>query len=287
MSNIIPIIAGLLVMISYGTSDVIAKHLTTKLEKNKIIFYRGLVISLIYLPFLFIFWDTVNFNWLYILILIGIAFFGFLGLSSFYQALGRGKLGVVVPIAGLDKIITVFLSVLLFRESFGYGHLGVLAIIFTGFLFISIRFKDFKGSELFKLSSGIPNALFTCLLWGIVYTVFKYPVGVLGPILTSIVLEFFISFYMGIKKKIDGSSFKTNWSEMKSFFYLALCGASATFFYMYGISNGNVSIVVLASSGTPLIPALYGRFFGGERLTRNQYIGLVLLVVGLVLVTQL
>ena len=203
MSNLIPIISGILVMISYGTSDILAKKLTLNVEQNKIIFYRGLIIALIYLPFLFIFRNTVHFDLKFILILIGIAFFGFLGLSSFYKAINKGKLGVVVPIAsGGDKLITVLLSVMLFREAFGIMHLIVLLFVFAGFVFISVRFKDLKNSHLFQLSSGIPNALFTCILWGVVYAVFKYPVGVLGPILTSLILELFISLYIGSRKLI-------------------------------------------------------------------------------------
>ena len=75
--------------------------------------------------------------------------------------------------------------------------------------------------------------------------------------------------------------------EIKKFFVLAFVGACATFFYMFGISYGSVSLVTLASAGAPLVSALYGWLLLDEKLNTNQKIGIGLILVGLILVSQL
>ncbi|MBW6461842.1 MAG: EamA family transporter [DPANN group archaeon] len=118
------------------------------------------------------------------------------------KALSLGKLGIMSPIANSSIIFTVLFSVLLFNESLTSIKLGSILLIVLGVIFISVNFKDLKNYNIFSLANGIPYALISCVLWGLMFTLYKIPVIVIGPILTALIIEigiFIISSFIVLK----------------------------------------------------------------------------------------
>ena len=183
------IIYGLISMFGFGISNAIAKVPSSAIGSRKTIFYRGMGISFVMLVLLIVFREGVVWSVPYMLLAIAIAIFAYIPFATFYHALTKGSVGVVSPIANSSVIITVLLSVLFFGEGLAVLAWAAIGAIVLGIVLLSVDFQDIKRSHLFDIASGIPYAMVSCLLWGVVFFLFKIPVTVLGPILTTFLIE--------------------------------------------------------------------------------------------------
>ncbi|RLG15112.1 MAG: hypothetical protein DRN66_00010 [Candidatus Nanohalarchaeota archaeon] len=161
-----------------------------------------------------------------------------------------------------------------------------ILLMIAGIVLISINFRDLKKPHIFQLSSGVPYALITCLLWGLMYSLIKIPVMVIGPILTSFVIETGLLLYSGVHLNVRKISFSIPDSNtLKYIFFLALFGAIATLSFNLGIKLYNVSIVAALTFSSPLIVALYGKFIYKEKLTFQQWFAILLILCGIVCIS--
>ena len=280
------IIFGLLAMFGYGLSNAMAKVPAKNLGSRKAIFFRGIFVSLLLLIILLFFSRETFFSPTYILIGFIISLIAYIGFNTFYKALKLGKVGIISPIANSSVIFTILLSIVFFNESLTWIQLSLIILITIGIILISINFKDLKNSHLFKISSGIPFALITCLLWGLVFFLYKIPIIILGPILTSFIIEFGMMIFSGIDLKISKIYFNLpNKKEIIHIFFVALFGAAGTLFFSLGVNMSGVSIVAALAFANPLISTLYGKFVYKEKLGIPQYVAILLMLTGIVLIS--
>ena len=283
MSISLGIIFGLIAMFGYGLSNAIVQVPVREIGSRKALFYRNIGISILFLPMLFIF--SVKLSPLYILIAFAIALLGYIPAITFMRALKAGKVGIISPISNSSVIFTILLAVIFFKEKLMLTQLLSIILIIAGIILVSIDFRDLKNSHLFMISSGVPLALITCFLWGIVYFLFKIPVDVLGAVLTSFIIEFGIMIYSGIHLKIS----KINFSLPKKLFpyllFVAIGGAAGTLFFSLGIEIADVSIVSTLTFANPLVAVLYGKFVYKEKLKLQQYAAILLILAGIVLIS--
>ena len=133
------------------------------------------------------------------------------------------------------------------------------------------------------MSSGIPYALLTCVLWGLMFSLYKIPVMVIGPILTALIIEigiFIISLIQILKtgKKINMPDRSTlNYLILLSIF-TAIGGA----FFNFGIMVAEVSIVAAISMANPLIATIYGKYVYKETISIQQYLAISFILIGIV-----
>ena len=133
------------------------------------------------------------------------------------------------------------------------------------------------------MSSGIPYALLTCVLWGLMFSLYKIPVMVIGPILTALIIEigiFIISLIQILKtgKKINMPDRSTlNYLILLSIF-TAIGGA----FFNFGIMVAEVSIVAAISMANPLIATIYGKYVYKETINIQQYLAISFILIGIV-----
>ncbi len=282
------IVFGLLAMLGYGLSNAFSQIPAKKIGPKRTIFFRGVFISAILLPVLLFYLPTTNFSFAYIPVAFAVSFIGYLPLITFYKALEKGKVGIVAPIANSSVIFTILLSVIFFGEALTAGRLIAIAMILAGIVLISVNPRDIRKSQLFKMSSGIPFALVTCVLWGMVFFLFKIPVSVLGPILTSFIIEFGITVYNGIELRLTKKTFALpDHGIVKYIFLVALFGAAGTLFYNMGIATSDVSLVAALTFSNPFVASLYGRFAYKEKLTMLQWAAILLIIAGIVAVSYL
>jgi len=280
------IIFGFLSMLGYGLANAITKVPATKLGSRKAIFFRGIVVSAILLIILIFYLPEINFSPAYIIIALGISVLGYAALVFLYTALKLGKIGIVTPIAGSAVLYTVLFSIIFFKETLTRIQVFSILLIIIGVIFISTNFRDLRNSHLFKISSGIPFAFATSILWGLVYFLFKIPVNILGPILTSFLIEFGVTVLSGIHLKLSKIDFK--FSNKKMLVYVLFLGifvAAGTLFYNLGIKFSDVSIIAAISFSNPLIATLYGKFVFKERLRMIQYGAIMLIMAGIVMIS--
>ncbi|MFA5108701.1 MAG: DMT family transporter [Candidatus Micrarchaeia archaeon] len=278
------ILLGLVAMFGFGISDALAKLPLVRLGGAKVIFIRNLFISAIFLAaILFIHPDFGQIDYSFVALAIIISAIAYFPLSYFYRGLKVGEIGLVTPVAHSSIIITAILSVIFFHEALTQLQICAIALIFFGLVLISINFKDIKSSQLFKLSSGIPYALITGILWGLVYFLIKIPILIIGPILCSFILEFVIlcssAAHIFLSKQEFKFDLKGIWRPMLA---LSVLSAVASFALNFGIGEYNVSIVAALAFASPLVATLYARFAYHEKLTSLQWVAVLIILVGVV-----
>ena len=277
------IIFGLIAMFGYGLSNSVTKVPVLKIGSMKTLFFRNVFSSIILFIMLLFYIPQTNFSGIYILYVFFLYVLGYISTIAFFKALGMGKLGIISPIANSSVIFTILLSVIFFKEVLSGSQIFSIIFIILGIILISINFNDLKNSHIFEISSGVPYALVTCLLWGIMFALIKTPVMIIGPVLTSFIIEFGILMCSGIHLKISKISFAV--PDHKTLFYIfivAFFGAVATLSFNMGVVVCSVSIVTVLSNSNPLVAALYGRFVYKEKLSLQQWIALLLILTGII-----
>jgi len=282
MSLSLGLLFGLLAMFGYGLSNAFMKIPAKKLTPVQNTFLRALFVSIIYLIIMPFF--DMNLDLEFIIIAFIIAFIGFLPIVSFYKALSKGKVGIIAPVANSAVIFTVILSFIFFNETLGALQISAIIIIIAGILLISLKFSDLKRSDLFRLSSGLPFALITCAGWGLLFFFMKFPVNVLGPILTAFIIEFGAMVFAGFSLVGTGFKFPSR-KTLGYIFLVAIGGAAGTLFYTYGISVAPVSIVATLTFANPIVAVTYGRIVYKEKLTIQQLVAISLILIGVVLIS--
>lgn len=282
------IIFGIVAMFGFGLSNAISQVPSKEIGSRKTIFFRNIFVSILLLLILLFFLKESSFSIKYILIAFGISLIGYIPLVTFYEALRKGKVGIISPIANSSVIFTIIFSTIFFHESLSSIQLTSIILIVIGIILTSLNFRDVKASHLFKVSSGIPHALITCFLWGLVFFLFKIPVMALGPILTSFITEFGIMLFSGINLGISKISFDIPEKKiLRYILFVAFFGAIGTLFFNLGINdkNSNLSIVAALTFASPLVTMLYGKFIYKEKLNIQQWVAIMLILMGIITIS--
>ena len=279
---------GLLSMVGYGLSNALSQPLTQKIGSSKTLFLRNLVIVPILLAVFLLFPLPPNYALTFVAIAFAIGILGFVPTLAFYKAIKIGKVGIIAPVASSSVIFTVLLSLLFFGEPLSILQASSIALIIAGVLLISVNPKDWKNLLRGGMPSGVLFALVASVLWGVVFFLLKIPVNVIGPILTSLLLEFGVLAASGACLVLGKSGFKL--PDRGAFilvFAVAATGAAGTLFFSLGVQISAVSIVAALSMSSPLVATLYSRFFYKEKLARLQWLAVALIVGGIVLLELL
>jgi len=280
------IIFGLIAMFGFGIANALVKIPTKKIGIIRTIFVRGIFSSLMLFLILLFFLPETNFDLTYIFIAVIIAIIGYIPLATFFKAIKSGKVGIITPIANSSIIFTVLLSIIFLKESLLATQILAILLIVVGIILTSINFKDLKNSNLFRLESGIPYALVSAILWGVVFFLLKIPVNVLGPILTSFIVEFGIMIFSILHIKVANDPFNfPNRKMLIHIFFIALFAIVGSLFFNLGIERSSVSIVAALTFSAPLVSTLYGKIVYKEKLTTIQYSALFLILLGVILIS--
>jgi transporter family protein len=286
MSLVLGIIFGLGAMLSFGFHNAISQVPAKELGSEKTIFYKGFVTSVLFFMFMFFFVKPEQFRAEYFLLSLLLAFVGYLALRFLLNGLKVGKVGVVVPIANTSVIYTVLLSFIFFGERLStFQYLAILLIV-IGVFVVSVNFNEFKNTHKLFKSSGIYHAIFTSLLWGILYFVMKIPVNVIGPILTSFFIEFGATIFSYIHLKVNDETI--NFPKKSMIKYLVLVGiliGLGTLLMNLGFMYYKVSFVAVLVFSSPIVSTLYGKFVYKDKLSSQQWFATFLILAGLVVIS--
>lgn len=285
MSFSLGIIFGIISMLGFGISTGITKVPLKSIGNQMTIFFRGIFMSLIIFLVL-LFYLPASLSPFYLVIALVIGVIGYFPLFTFYKGLKRGKIGVISPVSNSSIIFTVLFSIVFFGETLNIIQSYAIVLIIIGVFLVSVNFRDLKGSNLFKFSSGIPFALMTCLGWGLFFFLVKIPVTFIGPVLTAFMVEFVIMIMAGINMRASRIPFKIpNKRILIYIVILSVFGSAGAIFFNMGISVSSVSIVAALSKSSPWVTTLYGRVAYKEKLKAAQYVAIVLILAGIVLIS--
>ncbi|MGH7867918.1 MAG: EamA family transporter, partial [Candidatus Dormibacteraceae bacterium] len=178
---IISVLFGLISMLGYGFANAYSKPLSQELGAAHLIFYRGLTISVVLgmaaipnYPYLFHHWVAVA-----LAMALGIA--GYIPVLAFTHGIRRSRLSVVAPIAATAPLVTVFLSFAFLKVAIGQIEWLAIALVVLANVLVSVEFTNWRESNLFQLSSGVPFALVAAAGWGLFYFFLVPSTRALGP----------------------------------------------------------------------------------------------------------
>lgn len=275
-------------MFGYGISDFFAKKTIDELGSIKTLFYVQLLGAFMMAPYLVFNYSPPRPNSTSAPFILLFGIFNFLGYIMLYGSFKVGKISIVSPIASSYSILASIVSFLLFREHFSFLKGAALSLVLAGMFTTAVDFRKLKdGFQSSDFSKGIPQAMLSLLIFGL-YVPFwdaflerggwMFWLIIVRLIMASIVF----AYYLFIKKKSLLLKNKSlfSWLFLATFFeVLATMGNT----WALNASTGTTSIIVALTSAFSLVTAGMAFIFLRERLAFNQYLGIILIGGGLVL----
>ena len=283
----IALIAGLIAMLGWGTSDFFAKKSVDKIDYAIALFWMQ---TLGIIPLLIFFLFRIDFSGITSGILWKVALLAIIdmiGYLFFYRALEKGKVSIVGPIVASYSALSVIIMVIFLGEKLSPLTIIFLSLIFIGIIITSIDFGELKKYGIRKqdLTKGVPEAILGALFFSIWFPFWdRLQSGQNWLTLVVILRSISALFLLGILK----ISKKTVIVKDKTVFYwLLIVGlldaiAYAGLTWGYGLSSYSSIIIML--SATYSVPTLIlARIFLKEKLPKIQIFGITLILLSIAL----
>ncbi|CAB4338468.1 unannotated protein [freshwater metagenome] len=203
---------------------------------------------------------------------------GYLGLNCLYAGLATGRMGVVSPISSLCAIIPLTIALV------GGEQLGVFQVIG-----ISIALAGAFCASGPEISQGLPlrplllatGAAFGFGL-GLTFMAKGAASSAIMTIITMRATTLLISIFLSFKFKTTGGFVR---SDFKRLSFVGIADFSANVLVGFASTRGLVSIVMVLGSLFPIATAVLAFKILHERLHKVQYIGIVLAVAGVAIIS--
>ncbi|HEX9495317.1 MAG TPA: DMT family transporter [Candidatus Limnocylindria bacterium] len=212
-----------------------------------------------------------------------LAALGLAGLLLFYKALALGPVAIVSPIGAAYVVVTVILVVVFLGERLGTGQTIGITVSAIGILLTSTDGRSIAAA-LSRPKPGVWLALGAMIAFGGWAALMAYATRTHDG-LAMILLQRIISVPLTLAFLAVLRRGPSGMLDLRTFGIVLATGifdTLANVFYVTGVSAGYASIVATGSGVYPIIPALLAFTVLGERLAPNQYVGIVVLLAGLV-----
>jgi uncharacterized membrane protein len=204
---------------------------------------------------------------------------GYLGLISLYAGLSTGRMGVVSPISSLGALIPLAYAIVIKGDQLSTVlSIGVAAALIGGFLA--------SGPE---VSQGLPLkpvllALSAALFFGLalVFMAIGSQSSALMTMTTMRTTTLIIGIGIFIRYRNIGGLGKP---ELPILIFIGVADFAANLLLGVATTKGLVSLAMVLGSLYPIATALLAYKFLHERLHKVQYVGIVLAVIGVALIS--
>jgi drug/metabolite transporter (DMT)-like permease len=214
---------------------------------------------------------------------IALSVIGMVSLAALYRAFAIGPIAVVSPVVASYAALTVVLIVIFLGERLTSGQAIAIGVTFVGVAVASTDIRELRRT-LGRPTEGVRIGFFATLgfaVWSAIFAVGVRATDGLGLIVLqrsfSVVLLTLFVVLRGISLRPLG--------ERRAMALVAATGlldTGANVLLALGIASGYATFVMTGSGAYPLIPALLAISVLRERLAPNQYVGVAVLVAGLV-----
>jgi drug/metabolite transporter (DMT)-like permease len=208
---------------------------------------------------------------------------GVISVSALYRALALGPIAVVAPVVASYVAITVILAVIFLGERLSAGQLTAAAITFLGVVATSTDARQLRAT-LGRPVPGVRIGLIAMVgfgVWGAIFAIatreHPWPAVIVALRLSSLVI---ITTYV-VLRGIDLRAFRDR-RAMALATSVGILDTVANALFALGVESGYASIAATGTGVYPIIPAVLAIVALRERLAPNQYVGIGVLVAGLV-----
>ena len=214
---------------------------------------------------------------------IALSVIGMVSLAALYRAFALGPIAVVSPVVASYAALTVVLIVVFLGERLTSGQAVAIGVTFVGVAVASTDIRELRRT-LGRPSEGVRIGFFATLgfaVWSAIFAVGVRATDGLGLIVLqrsfSVVLLTLFVVLRGISLRPIASR-----PALALVAATGVLDTGANVLLALGIASGFATFVMTGSGAYPLIPALLAISVLRERLAPNQYVGVAVLVAGLV-----
>ncbi len=284
------IIAQLLSMLMFGTSNALWRKPISKLVVQEAIIYRTVFSVLFFIVLLLTVddggWQVSNTAWginIWVFASV-VSCLSYFGLFFFNKALQQTSTGMVVIVVTSSYLFGQFTSFVMLGESPSKGYI----IPFSLFI-IAILVSDYKSVSQFKISKGVWFALLASMFWGITLPLLSIPAKQIGYVKTGLVLELSVMFmsFLGLKlmqkQTLNLSRFK---NDLSFFILLGCLAGGGVLFNNLSYTKIPVYIAGSISSVTHIVSIFAARILFSEKLKLYQYLAAGISVIAIFILTS-
>lgn len=279
------VIAGVITMLGFGLSNGIIQPYLEKRGFVEGTFWLGVIITVVVALTIPFFWESTHFNFLTMLYAFGLGCFGYIPMACFYKGVEISKLGVVAPIANSSALVTSAMGILLLNEEVTLQKALAIITILSGIVLMSTNFADWRGSAIWRWSSGVPYAIVSFFSWGVMFYFLRFTASELGPALNAMLVEVGVTLCAYIHLLVTRTRFTPPQGRLLALVSIAaLTGGVGAVAVNWGIVVSDLSIVTPIVAVNPLISLIYAWRVHHERLSPMQVLAALVIVVGVILI---
>ena len=295
------ILYTLLTFAFWGTADLFYKLGNVGKEKYnhlKTGVFVGLVMGIHALLYLFI--KRVDINLIEILKYLPVSLCYISSMIIGYKGLKFLELSISSPIQNTSGVITAILLLIFFKETLEIPAYIAILLIFIGIIILSILEvkeskekrieynKNNKKTKVIALTIIFP--LIYCLLDGagtFLDAIYLDKMELISEDAALIAYEFTFAFYalvsfIYLKCKKEHLEIKKDKNKL----FAAIFETAGQFFYVFAMSGNSVIAAPIVGSYC-ILSMLLSRIFLKEKLTKKEYFGISLVVIGIVILSIL
>ncbi len=279
-------------MLSWGIADFLQSIALKKLTTAQVIFVSNLFFVILTLPFAFFVDLHISLSSL-IVVLIGSLFMS-AGMVMFFESMKIGEVSIVSPISASYPIITVLLLITLLGHKLSIITLIAILIMMLG---IALASTDLKKIRHIHTVKGVKEAVLALLFFGMYFFLLELLSSDVKFFLDFRAMDpytlfFYTSLFNGLALLIYGF-FKKGKLDIKEIKSAVVYMLSAEIMYIiawialtYGFTYGDSAVITAISSLFPAITIILALIFFKEKLVKNQYLGISLILLGLFMVSM-
>ncbi|MDO8506865.1 MAG: DMT family transporter, partial [Candidatus Limnocylindria bacterium] len=221
-------------------------------------------------------WSQVP--WAFVLALIGT-----ISLVLLYRAFALGPIAVVSPVVASYAALTVIGIVIFLGERLTLGQSIGIGVTFVGVAIASTDIRELRQT-MGRPSEGVRLGALATLgfaVWGVVLTAATRENEPFALVIVWRLWGIALMAAFILWKRTSIATLLVP-STLALVALVGVLDTGANVLLMLGIQSGYASFVMTGSGAYPLIPAVLAILVLRERLAPNQYLGVAILVVGLV-----
>lgn len=214
---------------------------------------------------------------------IALAALGASSLLYLYRGLALGPIAVVSPVVAGYTAVTVILLVAFLGEQVALGVATAIAVTFAGVMLAATDLRELRALRGATLP-GLPSAIVAMLgfgAWGALMAAAVREQDPMALILVGRVAGFIVMLLVALALRSRPPGDRTA-RTLGLIVIVGVFDTLANLFFVIGVASGEATIVATSSGLYPILPALLAIAFLGERLAPNQYVGIAVLLAGLV-----
>lgn len=276
---------ALLAFFGWGIGDIIIAKTSRKIGGMTTFFWMlflGTILLSLYIPFAP---KLVDYQMIIFATVIG--FIASMGGLYYFKGFEIGNVSIVGTIANSFGILTAILGILLFGEKL--KMLQLIGIVFAGIglIITSLDIRQIMEKKITKLitDKAVIYAFIAMIAWSIYYTLVRIPIEKIGWFWAGYPSYWFFIILI-LFKKINRSVLNII-KETKltiSVITYTILVTIAFFAFNLGLTYGYTSVVAPIAGSFPVLFVILSRFVFHEPLTRQQKIGIVSTLTGIVMI---